>query len=295
MDKITNFLNNIGLYTSKQYNDKIKEFEDNISILDMHYAILSDDYDKIRAKLSDSEQLYSKAITTIDKLESELYSLKFGSKHYSLETFKEYLDENIKPVQKYHSDINGKFRPSRKLRYTQQDEAFAWDFLDNIMEFQHDFYGTKDADYLVYAFNKEFNMKYPASEYYITDEQNYGNKEVWASFSMIYTILKKKQKLDDCDGFMVFKYVCLYLMLKKYFPEDTWRLRGFVTVLRGSGKHALLAWIKGGNMNDWIHIETTYREDLFVSDWNRDLPLNKQALYDIEYSFDQDNEYIKLE
>ena len=82
-------------------------------------------------------------------------------------------------------------------------------------------------------------------------------------------------------------------MLLEQLPGDLWRLRGFIVDLWSGGGHAILAWVKNGP-NDWIPIETTFKDVNELKIWNKDYTIRNQLFYQIRYSFDTKYEYKKI-
>jgi len=232
----------------------------------------------------------------IIELETEVLDLKYDLEkiniHSSFENFMKFLTTNTKPITKYYNFRGVKFRPSRKLRYTKSEAELAWNFIDKMLKFKHDKINHNNADELLYYFNLAFIKKFPSKEWYITDQKNYNKADFWASFRQIYNNIKSG-KLDDCDGFMVFKYVLIIELLLKYYPTEIKRLRGMIVGIRNGGTHAILTWIRGQDVNDFVPIETTYMENQFALDWKKKYTMMNNQFYVIQYSFDQDNEYIK--
>lgn len=211
-------------------------------------------------------------------------------KHESLERFKEYLS-TIPPTIKKYDFGYGSRAVHTFFKASIQDTEIIWEFIEDMLGFDGSRYDN--ADDLVYQFNRLLSKKYPTNLYYASDITLYGKIEYWAlAKETIQRIKDNKKYLFDCDDSMGLRYSCLYHLLDNYFPEDKWRLRGFIVDLWTAGGHAMLSWVKEG-INDWVPIETTFYDNKQGTIWFDDYPMTKQMLYQIRYSFDHEAEYVK--
>jgi len=265
--------------------------------------VLKSKYDKVAINLSACHKGYCKTITAqhseIEKLKVKVKELDLlleakklnDSKHESLESYENFL-ETIPPTLKTYDFGHGRRAVHTIFKSSIQDEVEIRDFIINMLGFDGSEYAT--ADELMYSFCIKMSSKYPTKKYYASDTVLYGMIEYWArAKETIQRILDKEPKLFDCDDMMTLKFSCLYYLLRDFFPEDAWRLRGFVVDLWGAGGHAMLGWVKEG-VNDFVPIETTYKDidQRFI--WNKNYVIRNQLFYQIRYSFDEKMEYVKI-
>ena len=234
-------------------------------------------------------------ITQIEDLVKEsnelLEELKAAKKNYSIDEFKAWIDENIKPKNTYYNFGSGRKQVHTIFADSLKDEDIIRAFITEELEFNADDYNNADA--LVLAFNRALSKKYPTRIYYDSDSALYGVMEYWATAKETIEKLKKGGKSYDCDDSMTLRYSCLYYLLKDRFPMDVWRLRGFIVDIWTGGGHALLAWVKEGP-NDWIPVETTFLDTEQLDIWNNNYRIRDQMLYQIRYSFDNEHEYTRI-
>lgn len=267
-----------------KYNNLIKDYSD----MNYDYGL------KIKELKSD---IKSKSNIIID-LQSQLSDYTKDDKHLTLETFMDWLKENVKPVSRTHRTSgrvgnrvfhNSNVRPH--IFFTITDEEKVMTFAEKVL------YWTSftNEDDLVYKFNIRFDNLYPTSQYYKTDQQLYGVIDYWAGAEITIDKIEKEGTYGDCEDVMILKYCCLKLLLNKYFPNwDKNRLRGFLAWVMGAYYHAVLCWVKEG-INDWIPIETTYYNQRFRDVWVNNKRLrNNEIAYKINFSFDDEAEYEKI-
>jgi len=99
--------------------------------------------------------------------------------------------------------------------------------------------------------------------------------------------------LKKADDFMILEHGMIKELMLTYYPKEADRIRGMFLKIRNSGYHALLTWLRGDDVNDFIPIETTYMDFKFQTDWDKKYTMMNNQFYEIEYSFDQNNEYVK--
>jgi len=283
MDWFKNIWLNIQKSNDQQYKNTIKSLRQELIKVNKQVSINIKEIEEVQTI---NDLLYE----TINKQSKQLQD---KSKHNSLEMYKWWLINNTKTViKKYNYDGNGSKDVTTIFSKSLKHEELIRDFTKTDMNFDGSKYKTSDK--LIYYFNKYFSIKFPTNKYYEHDKNNWGRIEYWATVNKIIIKFRtKKRKADDCDGFMTLKYCMLYYLLKDYFPQDLWRLRGFIVDIWTGGGHALLAWVKEG-VNDWIPIETTFYDTKFVKVWNKNYCIRNQMLYQIRYSFDNKHAYIKI-
>jgi regulator of replication initiation timing len=245
---------------------------------------LQESIDENNAMLSYIEDLQER----IEALEQEIID---KDKYGSLDKYKDWLDENVHPRPTYYDFGSGRKQVHTIFADSLKDEDYVRAFVTDVLEFNGADYET--ADDLVYYFNRELSKEYPTRKYYASDQELYGQLEYWATAKE--TILKLLENGDafDCDDSMTLRYTCLYYLLQDYFPDEIWRLRGFIVDIWTGGGHALLAWVKEG-VNNWVPIETTFYDDRQNVIWNNDYTIGTQMLYQIRYSFDDKYEYLRI-
>ena len=159
----------------------------------------------------------------IDELRNEIVGL---DKRDSLESYKLWLEENIKPVVKYYDFGTGRKQVHTIFAESIKDVDIIREFIETDLGFDPSIYAT--ADELVYEFNIALSKKCPTSKYYDSDTDLYGMLEYWATAKETIEKLRLDGKSFDCDDSMTLRYSCLYHMLSDYFPDEIWRLRGFI-------------------------------------------------------------------
>ena len=225
---------------------------------------------------------------TVEDLREEI---EVVNKHSSLENYHDFMDSSITPQNTYYNFGKGRKQVHTIFADSLKDEDIIRDFTNTELEFEGEEYSS--ADDMVYAFNKNLSVRYPTSKYYASDTTLYGLREYWATAKETIEKLRAGGKSYDCDDSMTLRYSCLYYLLQDYFPEDAWRIRGFIVDIWTGGGHALLAWIKEG-VNDWIPIETTFYDNRMDYIWKKNYRIRNQMLYQIRYSFDNKNEYQRI-
>lgn len=280
MKWLTNLLEN--LKQGEDYERVISELKQ----CEIGQKHLEDKVSYLQEEIEEKNKELLLVYSDLEEIEQELES---NNKHSSLNSYKRWIDANIKPKTKYYDFGKGRRRVHQVFKEGIQHERKLHDFLKE-MEFSHKVF--TNVDDLVYSFCVQFDDKYPSRKYYKTDMELYGKKEYWAS--PIETISQiKKGTTGDCDDVMVLKYCLLYTMIEDRFPKELWRLRGFVVDILGYGGHAMLGWVKEGP-NDWVPLETTFFEVNQRKYWAKNYKIRNQILYDIRYSFDYKNEYVKI-
>lgn len=240
----------------------------------------------------DIESLEEEIKVLLEDLESTEEQLEKKDKHSSLQAYKKWMDTNVSEKQRYYNFGKGRRRVHHAFKESVQYKDAVFEFLSKDMKFDGSMYDS--ADELVYEFNKHLSRQYPTRSYYAYDRELYGKIEYWANIKETIAKLRDGGKAYDCDDSMILRYSCLYHLLKKYFPGDVWRLRGFIVDLWTGGGHAMLGWVKSG-VNSWVPIETTYFDDKQGKLWRGDYTIHNQVLYDIRYSFDHTTEYEKID
>jgi hypothetical protein len=231
----------------------------------------------------------------LEELNTEILDLKaqnYNNIHFSLETYKEWCDENIIPTVKMYNFGTGTKQVHTIFAKSLKDEDIIRDFYNNVLKFNPA--ECDDADELILEFSRRFSSRYPTQNYYKTDREMYGKNEIWKTAKETIEVIKSRDLFGDCDDVMTLKYSCLFYMLQDYFPEEIWRLRGFIVDLWTGGGHAMLGWVKGDNVNDWIPIETTFYDSRQLQLWYGDYVIRNQILYKIRYSFDNKHEYTRI-
>lgn len=226
-----------------------------------------------------------------NELELLRQELSSSNKHSSIQTYKDWMTANIKPKIQYYNYGKGKKRPHTIFADSLKDEGIIKFFIEEDLDFPD--FTPQNADDLVFRFNVEFSKKFPTRNYYAADSTLYKVIEYWATAKETIEKLRTQTHAFDCDDVMVLKYSCLYYLLQEYFPNDKWRLRGFIVDLWSGGGHALLGWVKEGP-NDWIPIETTFKDDKNSFIWRKDYTIRNQLFYQIRYSFDNKEEYVQI-
>jgi len=256
---------------------------------------LYDDLTKYKLLEAQRLALIAQKDESIVNLTGEVEVLKSAlikpDKHDSLESFKKYID-SIPAKTTYYNFGKGKKRVHLAFKNSLKNETIIKSFIEEDLKFDGSIH--KDADTMVFYLRKKFKETFPTKRYYASDTELYGMIEYWASAKETITKLRKGVKSFDCDDVMVLLHNCIYHILKDYFPKDTWRIRGFIVDLWGNlGGHAMLAWVKEG-VNDWVVLETTYMDVKQSFIWNKNYTIRNQLLYQIRYSFNHENEYVKI-
>jgi len=261
-----------------------------IKTLIAYNITLQYDKDFLEEEIQNKVEIIEDKNDEIIKLREELIE---HNKHSSLFNFKSWMEENISSATKrYNYDGTGSQNVCNIFRSSLIHKDLIEDFTATDLGFDGSKYNNSDD--LMYAFNVMFEIKFPVKKFYEHDKNNWGRSEYWATVDkIIEKIRTKKRKADDCDGFMTLKYCMLYYLLEHYFPDDLWRLRGFIVDVRTGGGHAMLAWVKE-SVNDWVPVETTFYISKFKKDWNKDYCIRDQMLYSIRYSFDNHNAYVRI-
>jgi len=251
------------------------------------------EYEESQKRFEYYKEQLDKAISDleVEKRVSEALQkeLEDKGKHSTLEIYKEWLFDNLqKTTIKY--DWRGRGREEAHTYFAEclKHKEVVMDFVYGHLKFRPDLYST--ADKMVEKFNDALSDKYPTSAYYDSDDNLYGRMEYWATPNKTIAKLLKGKKGFDCDDSMGLRYTAIYYLLQEYFPEDTWRIRGFIIDLWTGGGHAMLGWVASG-VNDWIPIETTFYDTKDYKIWQMKYRINHQMLYQIRYSFDNVNEY----
>ena len=241
--------------------------------------------------VTENIRLVDYACDTQDQVDELTRLLAVVNKYDSLENYQVWLENNVKPVVKYYDFGTGRKQVHTIFAESIKDVDIIREFIETDLGFDPSIYAT--ADELVYEFNIALSKKCPTSKYYDSDTDLYGMLEYWATAKETIEKLRLDGKSFDCDDSMTLRYSCLYHMLSDYFPDEIWRLRGFIVDIWTGGGHAMLAWVKEG-VNDWVPIETTFYDVRNAYIWEKDYRIREQMLYQIRYSFDKDHEYAKI-
>ena len=218
-------------------------------------------------------------------------TIKSLNKHVTIAKYKEWLDINIVAKPRYYDFGNGRKQVHTIFADSIKDEEIIRDFIENDLKFEMQ--PTWTVDQMVYWFNRKLSNDFPTIKYYRYDSDLYGKMEYWATAKETIEHIREDNVIGDCDDSMTLRYSCLYYLLQDKFPEELWRLRGFIVDIWTGGGHALLAWIKEGP-NDWIPIETTFLDVKEGVIWNGNYRIRDQLLYQIRYSFDHETEYERI-
>lgn len=289
-----------------------KTFQKVIPLLKRHLKFMKSDFglikqlDKAEGKesiLSDNKQSpntkedpYDSLIIERNKLLIEYHTLINRVKeledqniHSSLSRFKTFID-TLPKTQIYYDYGKGSKRVNTILQTSLLDKDIIMDFILTDLSLAKEDWDS--ADVIILGVSKAISTKYPTTRYYASDISVYKVKEYWATAKeTIQKLWTQNSNAFDCDDIMVLKFCCIYLLLEESFPNDLWRLRGFVVKLWANGIHAMLGWVDKDKC-DWIPIETTFL-DIFqekISEYK----IRNQLFYQIKYSFDLENEYIKI-
>lgn len=263
--------------------DKINELRERNNSCDEYLIELNADFENLQF---DYDRLQEKNNLLLDKLAD-------SNKHYSLENYKDWLEENIAPTRIFYNFGNGRKAVHTIFADSIKDEEIIREFIKEDLGFDASKFRTPDG--MVVSFSNAFTRKYPTNKYYSYDKDLYGKVEQWDIAKNTINFIRTKNTYGDCDNVMVLKYSCLYYLLKDRFPEDIWRLRGFIVSVLGYGGHAMLGWVKSeDNINDWVPIETTFYAGRQGIMWSRNYTIRDQILYNINYSFDHEHEYRRI-
>lgn len=271
-----------------KYNNLIKDYSD----MNYDYGL------KIKELKSD---IKSKSNIIID-LQSQLSDYTKDDKHLTLETFMDWLSDNVVEKDRRHlinADVynwiirNSAVRPSRYLNrcVSEEDEPEVLRFAKQVLgRRQH-----SNEDELVREFRLAFDRRYPTRTWYKTDMKLFGYPEYWATPMQIINLIKTQRTFGDCDDVSHLIYWCLKLLLNEFYPNwNKKRLRCFLVWVMGGYYHAKLAWVKEG-VNDWIPIETTYMASRFSEIWDNNMRLRTNEIgYKINFSYDTEAEYEKI-
>lgn len=264
-----------------------------LSLYSQCHAIKIKLMDAVQSKNYEINRLHVKLqAQRCDKIRQKLQKYLLLDAHASLQSYKRWLDKNVKPTPRYYNFGYGKKRVHTIFADSIKDEDIIREFITKDLKFDASIYDNPDD--LVYFFSTWFSRMYPTLAYYRTDETLYRTIEYWATAKETILQIRNNEVIGDCDDYMTLKYSCLYYLLKDRFPNELWRLRGFIVDLWTGGGHALLGWVKGGDVNDWIPIETTFYDDREFKIWDNNYTIRNQLLYQIRYSFDDKNEYVKI-
>ena len=279
MNKLIEFIRNVVITDEERKTLLLAPGKD---VLLREYALK---YEESIDKIDELENAIDELKDNIDELEYSLISI-----HDSLDSFKTHVD-TIQPKPVFYNFGKGRMRVHKVFKNSLNDESIIKSFIKDDLKFDGSLY--KDADSLVFSLGLTFSAKYPTVRYYAPERELYGVIEYWASAKETIAKLHKGGKAYECDDVMVLKYSMLYYLLKEFFPSDLWRLRGFIVDLWSGGGHAILGWVKK-DINDWVPIETTFRDDSQKYIWANNFTLRDNMFYRIRYSFDENNEYVKI-
>ena len=257
-----------------QYTVKIKSLKKDVNALEGTNQILIEGLDFANGVIMELQE-----------------ELTIVNKHSSIYNYQEWLDDNLAAKKTYYNFGSGRKQVHTIFAESIKDEAEIRAFIKDDLKFGGTDYET--ADDLVYFFNVKMSNKYPTTKWYAYDTELYGVNEYWATAKQTIQAIHDERKYGDCDDMMTLKFSCLYYLLQDFFPEEMWRLRGFIVDIWVGGGHAMLAWVKEGP-NDWIPIETTFRDDKQIFIWNENYLIRNQMLYQIRYSFDNVTEYERI-
>ncbi len=78
------------------------------------------------------------------------------------------------------------------------------------------------------------------------------DKDVWSPANISIELMK-----GDCDDLSILMFnLIYYLFEEKGFAEHQWRLKLFISDVKGEGGHALNIWL--GDSGEWYPVESTY-------------------------------------
>ena len=260
----------------------------NDEMLNLEIKRLNADIKTLKDHNSDLSSELNNAVSEMVYFRDELIK---ANKHWNIESYKNWSEKNIVPTATYYDFGSGKKQVHTIFAESVKDEDIIREFITTDMEFVVNPNWT--VDQLIYWFNRRLSDKYPTNKYYAYDKDLYGVMEYWATAKETILKLRNGGKSFDCDDSMTLRYSCLYYLLKDTYPNELWRLRGFIVDIWTGGGHALLAWVKEGP-NDWVPIETTFYDTKESQIWNGDYRIRDQMLYQIRYSFDNKHEYQKI-
>lgn len=274
------WIKSIQASNDQAYKETIQSLEKRIVVLQEYSNKLIDENEELTSKNEIMESL-------ITELEKKLVD---NNKHATLNTFKLWMQDNIKPKAVYYDFGHGKKRVHTIFADALKEKELVWDFIKNDLDIDPSVY--PDADTMVGDVSYKFSTKYPTVKYYAMEKELYGVAEYWALPSETIAKLRNRRNTAyECDDVMILKFVMFRCILDEYFPEDSWRIRGFIADLWNAGGHALLAWVSS-KFNDWVAIETTYMDTR--QSQIKNYKLRDQMFYQMRYSFDEHNEYVKL-
>jgi predicted transglutaminase-like cysteine proteinase len=270
----------LGGYTEKEYENIQNDNDILYEEVGKHIKTITEQTEEIDVQ----DQVITDYESKLNMLVEEIYP------HNSLSEFKGYLEQNMKAVYKYQTMSDGtrvfphKFIQSDKMTNEYYDSLIKANGLtfDNFQNAEDVVVGI-----IKFVHNEKQRIGYKS------DKENYGVLEHWESPAQAYANFTLEIP-QDCEGYMILEYTLIKraLILRNLWEANKWRLRCFIVDVVGEGLHASLAWVKS-SCADWINLETTYAEDRFEYCWANDKVLSGNWLYDVQYSFNEDNCYIK--
>ena len=284
-----NWYNELISRLDKYFSDNENKIINKQNIeLEQKDCLIDDLNDRIQ-ELQENASVSSYELEELQQSNDEFVKhLKDNNKHYSLLTFKRWMNENIVSTQ-----IKYRFRDSYvpvHLSLHNVDDKFFLTFIKNDLHMIVERFVTLES--FIYSFVLGFHKRFPVSKYYAYDEDAYGKSEWWENPDIVLQRFLDGKK-DDCDGFTLVMYSCLKAVIMKYYPTEMWRLRCFIVAPITGGGHILLGWVKSG-CNDWVPIESTWYTSSFKRAWLENITIRKNSAYDINYSFNHITEYRKI-
>lgn len=201
--------------------------------------------------------------------------LEYSNKKYGLSFYRKY----------YTATQNGEKTKRQLHTYLQidSDTFVKYGFLaTKIIEKNTGVFAT--ADDVVHFLIKQYCPTFNPNGNYRKEEG-----DIWRSAAeLIEEYNSKGRILDDCDGFGIFLYTLIDAALSFTFPDERDRLKCQLCDVKGE-YHFNLLWLRGGDLNDWVVIETTiYPENNSVY-FNQ--PARMQNYMRSDYVFDREKEY----
>lgn len=214
-------------------------------------------------------------------------------------------NESVKKILKYYGDRDGTKKGGKVVTYSTVSDKLAEQlkllltrigvhYSHIVQDYQYDD-ANRQPIHRIYCKSNPVERLPNTIHNALQSIEYYGEEEVFditVADNHNFVLSDTRVIAHNCDDMMVLRHSCLYYLLKDFFPESVWRLRGFIVDLWTGGGHAMLAWVKEG-VNDFVPIETTFYDTKQATMWNNDYVIGNQMLYQIRYSFDHEHEYKK--